>query len=56
VNINLLGENINTKKVNIQTLGNVNNNVILGKKNGELEYMFMSCHNNAGQNYNIKMW
>jgi hypothetical protein len=53
--VNLLGDNVSTIKKNTKT-------VIDARKEGGLEinvektkYMLLACHQNAGQNHDIKM-
>jgi hypothetical protein len=50
--VNMPGENINTKK-NSETLLEANREVSLEDKAEKTKYVFVSCHQNAGQNHNL---
>jgi hypothetical protein len=50
--INLLGDNINTIKKNRESLTDANKEVGLEVNTEKIKYM--SCHQNAGQNHDIK--
>jgi hypothetical protein len=53
--VNLLGDNIDTIKKNTQTLIDASKEVGLEVNTEETEYMLQSSHQNAGQNYDIKI-
>jgi hypothetical protein len=52
--INLLGDNINTIKKNAEALTDASNEVGLEVNTEKTMYMWISCHQNAGQDRNIK--
>jgi hypothetical protein len=52
--VNLLGDNIDTIKKNTETLIGASKVVGLEVNAEKTKYMLLSCHQNAGQNHNIK--
>jgi hypothetical protein len=52
--VNLLGDNINIKK-NIETLTDTSKEVGLEVNAEKTKHMLLSHHQNAGQNYDIKI-
>jgi hypothetical protein len=50
-----LGDNTDTIKKNIETLIDANKEVGLEINAEKTNYILLSCHQNAGQNYNIKI-
>jgi hypothetical protein len=50
---NLMGDNMNTIKKNIEALNNASKEVGLKVNPEKTKYMLMSRYQNAGQNYNI---
>jgi hypothetical protein len=53
--LNLLGDNIDTIKKNVETLIDASNNVGLEINIEKTKYMLLSRHQNAGQNEDIKI-
>jgi hypothetical protein len=53
--VNLLGDSIVTKKKNTETLTGASKEVGLELNAEKTKYMLLSHHQNAGQNYNIKI-
>jgi hypothetical protein len=53
--VNLLGDNIDTIKKNVETLIDANKEVGLQVHAEITKYMLLSCYQNAGQNHNIKV-
>jgi hypothetical protein len=53
--VNLLGDNIDTIKQNIQTLFDASKEVGLEVNAEKTKYMLLSPHQNAGQNHNLKI-
>jgi hypothetical protein len=53
--VNLLGANIDTIKRNTQTLTDTNKTIGLEVNTEKTKYMLLSCHQNAGQNHDIKI-
>jgi hypothetical protein len=53
--VNLLGDNIDTIKKNTETLIDDSKEVGLGVNAEKTEYIFMSRHQSAGQNPNLKI-
>jgi hypothetical protein len=53
--VNLLGDDINAIKKNTETLIDASKEVCLEVNEEKTKYMLLSCHQNAGQNHNIKM-
>jgi hypothetical protein len=53
--VNLLGDNIDTIKKNTQTLIDTSKEIGLEVSMETTKYMLLSCHQNAGQNYDIKI-
>jgi hypothetical protein len=53
--VNLLGYNIDTTKRNTQTLSDASKENGLAVNTEKTKYMVLSRHQNAGQNYNIKI-
>jgi hypothetical protein len=52
---NLLGDNIDAIKKNMETLIDASKEVGLEVKTEKTKYMLLSRHQNAGQSYNIKI-
>jgi hypothetical protein len=52
--VNLLGVNIDSLKKNSRTLINASKEVGVEVNTEETKYMMLSCHQNAGQNRDIK--
>jgi ribosomal protein S2 len=52
--VNLLGDNVHTVKKNTETLIDASKEVSLEVNTEKTKYMFMSLHQNAGQNHDIK--
>jgi hypothetical protein len=53
--VNLLGDKIDTIEKNTETLTHTSNRDDLVVNAEKTKYMLMSCHQNAGQNHNMKM-
>jgi hypothetical protein len=53
--VNVLGDNIDAIKKNIQTIIDVCNEVSLEVNAEKTSFMLMSHHQNVGQNHNVKM-
>jgi ribosomal protein S2 len=53
--VSLLGDNIDTIKKNTETLIDARKEVGLEVNTGKTKYMFLSRHQNAGQNHDIKI-
>jgi hypothetical protein len=53
--VNLLGDNIDTIKKNTKALIDVTKEVGLEIKVEKTKYMLLSCHQNAGQNWDINI-
>jgi hypothetical protein len=53
--VNLLGDNIDAMKKNMETLTDSSKEVGLEVNTEKTKYMLLSCHQNAGQNYDIKI-
>jgi hypothetical protein len=53
-NVNILGEHTNTTKKNTEALLEGSTEVGLEVITEKTKYMFMSCHQNGGQNCNFK--
>jgi hypothetical protein len=51
-NINLLGESTSTVRENTEALSEANRDVDLQVNTEKSKYMFVSCHQNGGQNDN----
>jgi hypothetical protein len=54
-NVNLLGDNIDTVKKNTETLIDASMKVGLEINVENTNYMLLSCHQNVGQNWDIKI-
>jgi hypothetical protein len=52
---NLLGDNIDTIKKNMETLIDASKEVGLEVNTEKTKYMLLSCHQNAGQHHDIKI-
>jgi hypothetical protein len=53
--VNLLDDNIDTIKKNMQTLTDTSKEVGLRVHIEKTKYMLLSCHQNGGQNHDIKI-
>jgi hypothetical protein len=53
--VNLLGNNTDTIKKNTETLTNASKEVCLEIDVEKTKHMLLSCHQNAGQNRDIKV-
>jgi hypothetical protein len=53
--VNLLGDNIDTIKKNMETLNDASKEVGLEVNIEKAKYMLLSRQQNAGQNYDIKI-
>jgi hypothetical protein len=53
--VNLLGDNIHNIKKNRETLTDASKKVCLEINTEKTKYMLLPCHQNAGQNRNIKI-
>jgi hypothetical protein len=53
--VNLLGDNIDTIKKNMETLIDPSKEVGLEVNTEKTKYMLLSCHQNAGQSQDIKL-
>jgi hypothetical protein len=53
--VNLLGDNIDAIKKNMETLIDASKEVGLQVNTEKTKYMLLSCHQNAAQNYGIKI-
>jgi hypothetical protein len=53
--VNLLGAYIDTMKSNTQTLIDASKEIDLEANTEKTKYMLLSCHQNAGQNQDIKI-
>jgi hypothetical protein len=53
--VNLLGDNIDTIKKNTQTLIDASKDVYLEVNTEKTKYTFLSHHQNAGLNYDMKV-
>jgi hypothetical protein len=53
--VNLLGDNIDAIKKNMETLIDVSKEVGLEVNTEKTKYMLLSRHHNAGQSYDIKI-
>jgi hypothetical protein len=54
--VNLLGDNINTMKKNMETLINASKEVGLEVNTEKTKYMLLSRYQNAGQNHDMKIF
>jgi hypothetical protein len=52
--VNLLGDNVDTRKKNMETIIDASKEVGLEINVEKTKYMLLSRHQNAGQNCNIK--
>jgi hypothetical protein len=52
--VNLLGDNIDAIKKNMETLNDASKEVGLEENTEKTKYMLLFHHQNAGQNYDIK--
>jgi hypothetical protein len=55
VDVNLLGDNIDTIKKNKENLSDANKEVGLKVNTEKTKYMLLSCHQNVKENHNIKI-
>jgi hypothetical protein len=55
VDVNLLGDNIDTIKKNTETLIDTSEEVGIRVNTEKTKYMLLSCHQNAGKNHEIKI-
>jgi hypothetical protein len=53
--VNLLGDNIDSIKINLETLIDVSKEVGLEVNAEKTKYLLLSCHQNAGQIHDIKI-
>jgi hypothetical protein len=53
--VDLLGNHIDTIKMNTDTLNDPSKEVVLEVNTEKTKYMLLSCHQNAGQNLYIKI-
>jgi hypothetical protein len=53
--VNLLGDSINTVKENIESFIEASRDIGLEINAKKMKYMIMSCHQNSGQNQNIRI-
>jgi hypothetical protein len=53
--VNLLADNVDTIKKNEETLTDASTEVSAEVNTEKTKYMLLSCHQNSGQNHNIKI-
>jgi hypothetical protein len=53
--VNLLGDNIDTIEKNMETVTDISKEVGPEVNTEETKHMLLSCHQNGGQNHNIKI-
>jgi hypothetical protein len=52
--VDLLADNVDTIKKNTETVTDISKEVSVEVNTEKTKYMLLSCHQNSGQNHNIK--